>query len=100
MAKRAIKRQWTFFFFSNKYSENLSLRPVLRINDVIRDQGLFKFLLCCPYHTGLRTHRRKTAGLGIMSLCKAWRQLKVQRGVLLTSPGKTQLPGTSMQHGS
>ena len=28
------------------------------------------------------------AGLGIMSLCKAWRQLKVQRGVLLTSPGK------------
>ena len=89
MAKRAIKRQQTFFFFPNKYSENLSLRPVLRINDVIRDEGLFKFLPCCHYHVGLRTHRRKMAGLGITSMCKAWRQLKVQRAVLLMSPGKT-----------
>lgn len=60
---------------------------MFRLNDVNRDPGLFKFLLCCLYHVGLMTHRGEMAAPGIMSSCKAWRWLKVQRTVLLTSPG-------------
>ena len=60
---------------------------MLRLNDVIRDPGLSKFLLCCLYYVGLMTHRGEMAAPGITSFCKAWRWLKVQRAVLLTSPG-------------